>query len=77
MAQIAFVMIEAEVGKARQVAEALRARPDVSAVHVVTGPYSLVAIVHGEDVKAVGEIVTTEIHTVPGITRTTTMLALD
>ena len=40
----------------------------------VTGPYDFVAIVEGPDLNAVGDMVTSKMHTIPGITRTVSCL---
>ena len=71
-----FVLIETGVGKARVVARALRDVEGVHSVDVVTGPYDVIAVVEGEDLNAVGDLITTRVHLVDGITRTVTCLAV-
>ena len=54
----------------------LQSAGDVASVDAVTGPYDLIAIVEAADLNAVGDVVTSRVHTVPGIVRTVTCLAV-
>ncbi|MEE9286260.1 MAG: Lrp/AsnC ligand binding domain-containing protein [Dehalococcoidia bacterium] len=76
MATRAFVLIETSVGRTREVVAALRGVSNVSAVDAVTGPYDIIAVVEAADLNSVGEVVTSRVHTVPGIVRTVTCLAV-
>lgn len=71
----AFVLVEATVGKARDVAKALRASPSIKAVNLVTGPYDLVVQVESADINAIGQLVIGQIQSVPGIQRTLTLIS--
>ena len=71
-----YVLIEATVGKAREVAQALNDLAGVSEAYLITGPYDVVAIVEGSDPIEVSNVVSTRIHSVPGIARTITCLAI-
>ena len=77
MGSRAYVLIETSVGKTRDVALALSKVKGVRDVNGVTGPYDVIAVVEGEDLTAVGNLVTSEIHPVAGIERTVTCLAVD
>ncbi len=70
-------MISAATGTSREIAGALRNAVGLRAVYVVMGPYSLVAMVEGEDLQDIADIVTTQIHAVPGVDRTVTLLAVE
>ena len=70
MATKAYILIETTVGKSTDVAEVLTDLPDVVNVDSVTGPYDIIAIVSSNDLNSVGELVTNDIHTIPGIVRT-------
>ncbi len=72
----AFVLIETAVGKNKEVAVALRQLEGVRSVDTVTGPYDIIAIIEGETLTAVGDLVTGKIHPVAGISRTVTCLAI-
>lgn len=72
-----FVLIETAVGKTREVITHLRKVQGMSSVDAVTGPYDIIAVVEAKDLTSVGEMVTNKIHTVGGITRTVTCLAIE
>ena len=76
MATRAFVLIETSVGRTREVAAALNGVPNVSSVDAVTGPYDIIVVVEAADLNSVGDVVTSRIHTVSGIVRTVTCLAV-
>lgn len=72
----AFVLIETAVGKTRDVVRALASVHGVVAVDVVTGPYDIIAVLEAKDLNSVGDLVTGNIHTIGGIVRTVTCLAV-
>lgn len=76
MTSKAFILIETDVGKSKAVADVLRKLEGVDSADIVTGPYGLIAVIHGETLNDVGELVTGKIHPVPGISRTVTCLAI-
>ena len=77
MATKAYILIETTVGKSTDVSDVLTDLPDVVNVDAVTGPYDIIAIVYSNDLNSVGELVTNDIHTIPGIVRTVTCLSLN
>ena len=76
MATKAYLLIETAVGKTRDVAKTLSGLNGIATVDVVTGPYDIIAVVSGEDMSVVGDLVTGHIHTVPGVVRTVTCVAV-
>ena len=76
MAAKAFVLIETAVGKNKEVTTALRELDGVKSVDTVTGPYDIIALIEGETLNDIGDLVTKKIHPTPGITRTVTCLAI-
>ena len=76
MAAKAFVLIETEVGKTKEVVSALGKLKGVTSVDTVTGPYDIIAILQGESLNDIGELVTGKVHPIPGISRTVTCLAI-
>lgn len=72
----AFVLIETSVGKTKEVVTALQNVKGVQSVNVVTGGYDIIVIVEAADLAAVGDAVTNSIHTISGITRTQTCIAV-
>jgi DNA-binding Lrp family transcriptional regulator len=76
MATRAYLLVETAVGKTRDVATTLRNLENVESVDVVTGPYDIIAVVSAEDMSVVGNVVTDNIHTVTGVVRTVTCVAV-
>ena len=76
MATKAYVLIETAVGKTREVAVALRGLKGIYSADVVTGPYDIIAMITASDMSVVGNLVTGHIHTVPGVVRTVTCVAV-
>jgi DNA-binding Lrp family transcriptional regulator len=72
----AYILIETDVGKSREVASNLREVRGVTTVDAVTGPYDLITVVEAPDLNAVGDMVTSRIHTISGIARTVTCLSI-
>ncbi len=76
MATKAYLLVETAVGKTRDVADTLRGMENIETVDVVTGPYDIIAVITGEDMSVVGNVVTGNIHTVGGVVRTVTCVAV-
>ena len=72
----AFVLIETAVGRNKDVAAALKHLRGAISVDTVTGPYDVIAIIEGETLNDIGDLVTDKIHPIEGISRTITCLAL-
>lgn len=72
----AYILIETAVGKNRVVAEAVQGIGGTVQVDMVTGPYDIIAVVEAEDLNSVGDLVTGHIHTINGVLRTVTCLAI-
>ena len=77
MATRAFVLIETAVGKAREVANTLKDAGGMHSVDVVMGPYDVIAIIDAPDINTMGTMVTEQIHTITGVVRTVTCMAVD
>jgi DNA-binding Lrp family transcriptional regulator len=80
MAVRGYVLIEAEVGKAKAVGEAVQAltHPDarVLSVDTVTGPFDVIVQLEADDLDRLGNCITDGIQRVDGVQRTTTCLAV-
>jgi len=72
----AFVLIETAVGKSKGVVAALSKLKGVNSVDSVTGPYDIIAVIEGETLNDIGDLVTDKIHPIAGISRTVTCLAM-
>jgi DNA-binding Lrp family transcriptional regulator len=68
----AYVLIQTEVGKAAQVAAAVKGIPGVKSAEAVTGPYDAIVHAGADDVDSLGKLVVARIQAVEGITRTLT-----
>ena len=76
MASKAFVLIETTVGRNKEVVAALRQLQGIKSVDPVTGPYDVIAVIEGESLNDIGDLVTGKIHPITGISRTVTCLAI-
>lgn len=72
----AYVLIEVESGRVAEVLAALRAIAAMAAVDAVTGPYDIIATIQTADPRNIGRLVMNEIHSVEGIKRTVTCMAI-
>ena len=76
MAAKAFILVETAVGKNKDVVALLSQMKGVKSVDTVTGPYDIIAMVEGENLNDIGDLITGKIHPVAGITRTVTCLVI-
>ena len=76
MATRAYLLVETAVGKTRDVASTLQGLEGIDTVDVVTGPYDIIASITAADMTVVGNLVTGHVHTVPGVVRTVTCVAV-
>jgi len=72
----AFILIETAIGKTKEVTTSIEQLAGVKSVDTVTGPYDIIAIIEGENLNDIGDLVTGQIHPIAGISRTVTCLAL-
>jgi len=76
MAAKAFVLIETVIGRTKEVVVAIKQLEGVKSVDTVTGPYDVIAIVEAKSLNEIGDLVTSKIHPIAGISRTVTCLAI-
>ena len=80
MAVQGYILIEAEVGKAKAVGEALQklshSDAKVVSVDTVTGPYDIIVQLEADDLDRLGNCITDGIQRVEGVQRTTTCLSV-
>jgi DNA-binding Lrp family transcriptional regulator len=80
MAVRAYILIETEVGSARNVASHIlamrRDNAEVKSVDTVTGPYDVIVYMEAADLDALGDALSEGIQAVHGVKRTTTCLAV-
>ena len=72
MATRAFILIETQVGRAKQVALALRAFEGVISADVITGTFDIIALIETGDMTAIADLVTGQVQGIRGVMRTIT-----
>ncbi len=68
----AYILIQTEVGRARDVAAQIGDISGVVRVDAVTGPYDVVVLTEAHSVDELGKLVVSKVQLVSGITRTLT-----
>lgn len=68
----AYILIQTEVGRARDVAAAIGNIPGVVRVDAVTGPYDVVVLTEARSVDELGKLIVSRLQLISGITRTLT-----
>ncbi len=77
MAAKAFVLIETMPGRSKDVVSTIKnVGKGIKSVDIVTGPYDIIAVIEAENLNDIGDLVTSKIHPLPGISRTVTCLAI-
>ena len=72
----AFVLIETAVGKSSTVVESIKRLKGIKSADIVTGPYDIIAVVEGESLNDIGNLVTSKVQSISGISRTVTCLTV-
>lgn len=72
MAVKAYILVQTTVGKAAEVARAIREIDGVLVADDVTGPYDVIVTAEAASVDELGRLVVAGVQSVPGITRTVT-----
>jgi DNA-binding Lrp family transcriptional regulator len=68
----AYILIQAEVGKATQVTNELKSIKGIVQVDGVTGPYDVIARAEANDLDDLAKSVVMRLQSVEGVTRTLT-----
>jgi len=76
MSTKAYVLIEIAVGKSNEVTNAIKGIRGVKSVDQVTGSYDVITVIEAASLNEIGDLVTSKIHPIPGISRTVTCLAI-
>ena len=72
----AYVLVETAVGRVPGIAAALGGMPGLVSVDSVTGPYDMIIVLEAESLADVAELVTEHVHTISGVVRTVTCVAV-
>ncbi len=71
----AYVLIEADIGKTMEVLEALGKLEGVTSAYSVTGPYDIIVAIAVANLARLGRLMS-DVHSIYGIQRTTTCIAV-
>ena len=72
----AYVLVEVAAGHVSAVVAALREVPGLVSVDSVTGPFDIILVMHADDLAAAHDRVTEHVHSIRGVVRTVTCLAI-
>ena len=72
----AFVLVQAQLGRARAVAKAIERVKGVKMVFAVTGVYDVIAYLEMRDMTTLSELVIKRIQSVKGVERTHTAIVV-
>jgi len=75
MAARAYILIETQVGKTRDVAAALRSTDGVPTVDIITGEFDIIALIEAQDMVGIADLVTGQVQSISGVSRTITCVA--
>ncbi len=76
MAVKAFVLVQAQLGRARTVAKAISKVRGVKMVHPVTGVYDVIAYLELSNMESLSELVIKKVQSVKGVERTHTAIVV-
>ena len=68
----AYVLIQVEVGRSAEVADAVGKIPGVRFADVVTGPYDIVVRAEAAEIDGLGKLIAAKVSAVVGVGRTLT-----
>jgi DNA-binding Lrp family transcriptional regulator len=73
----AYVLINVRAGEVKDVVRQLRKLDSVIETHMTFGPFDAVAVVTGEDLNGLGNMIASDIQPIPGVMDTLTCVAVD
>ena len=73
----AYVLMKIRPGTIPEAVQNLRRVKGVKEASMTFGPYDIVAIVEGQSISALGNLIATEIQPIPGVLETLTCLVVD
>jgi len=72
----AYVLVQAQLGKAKAVSKVVSRVRGVKMVHAVTGVYDVIAYIELSDMKSLSDLVFKKIQSVKGVERTHTAIVV-
>jgi len=73
----AYILIEALPGKALELVNNIRGLSGIKTVHLVTGPYDVIAFVEAADLKSLGDVIVKKIQATGFVARTLTCITVE
>ncbi|OGB87061.1 hypothetical protein A3H38_02400 [candidate division WOR-1 bacterium RIFCSPLOWO2_02_FULL_46_20] len=73
----AYILIESLPGKAIELINIIKEIKGVKTVHLVTGPYDVIAFVEALDLKSLGEVIVKRIQATGSVARTLTCITVE
>jgi len=73
----AYILIESLPGKAIELVNAVKGISGVKTVHLVTGPYDVIAFVETTELKTLGEFIVKKIQSTGCVSRTLTCITVE
>ena len=71
----AFILIETQVGRVKEVTAELRRLAGVVSCDVITGPFDVIALIESDAMASVADLVSGQVQGVHGVIRTITCVA--
>lgn len=73
----AYILIEALPGKGMELTNIAKSIAGVKTVHLVTGPYDVIAFVEAPDLRSLGEMIVKKIQASGYVARTLTCITVE
>ncbi|MBN2057682.1 MAG: Lrp/AsnC ligand binding domain-containing protein [Candidatus Saganbacteria bacterium] len=73
----AYILVESLPGKAIELTNIVKGIKGVKTVHLVTGPYDVIAFVEAADLKSLGEVIVKKIQSSGCVARTLTCITVE
>jgi DNA-binding Lrp family transcriptional regulator len=73
----AYILVESLPGKAIELSNIIKGIEGVKTVHLVTGPYDVIAFVEAVDLKSMGELIVKKIQSSGMVARTLTCITVE
>lgn len=73
----AYILVEALPGKAMDLVNMIKGMKGMNTVHLVTGPYDVIAFAEAPDLKSLGEIIVKKIQATGCVARTLTCILVE
>ena len=73
----AYILVESLPGRAIELVNLVKGIKGTKTVHLVTGPYDVIAFVEAPDLKSLGEVIVKKIQASGAVARTLTCITVE